>query len=325
MRLFLSLICFLSVLVPLPAAIVQINGKWSDDKYAPVVSVAEHYELGTKLLGEEKWERARDNFLVIAIHFPESPFYADSLFYSGVCHFHCKDYDLANEQFATYLNQGSSLQHFEKVFEYKYQIAEHYSNGARKHLFGIDGLPKLVSGKGSAIELYDEVISAMPSREIGMQALFGKGKLLFARREYRESIDTLTTLVRRFPKTSLAVESYLLISEVYLEQCELEPQNPDFVALAKVNLQRFRKSVPGDEKIALVEKNLQEMKEICANTLVAVAEFYQKKKKPKAAKVYYEEAFKRYPDTVSGKLSEVRLQSNLKSVPVVGTEATAQK
>lgn len=312
MRFFLGLFFSLVCVSASHGAIVQINGKWSDDKYAPTLSVPEHFDAGSQLMGQQKWEEALKNFLVIAIHFPDSPFYSDSLFYSGVCYYCCKDFDLANTYFSSYLNQGdlnqgSSLQHFEKVFEFKYHIAEEYCKGARKHLFGIDGLPKLISGKGSALELYDEVISALPSKDLGCLALYGKGKLLFARKQYRESIETLTTLSRRFPKTQQATDSFLLISEIYREQCELEPQNPDFLALAKVNLQRFRKVASGDEKIALVEKNVQEMKEICAHTLVKVAEFYQKKKKPKASKVYYEEVVKRYPDTAGGKIAMLRL------------------
>lgn len=306
MRLVVSFILFFSALC-LNGAIVQINGKWSDSKHAPTMAVAEHFDLGCRLLEEKNYKEALNNFLVITIHFSESRFYSDALYYSGICYYNTNDLDLANKQFTRYLDIGSQLNHFEKIFEYKFLIAEGFSKGAKKHLFGVGKLPKWMPAKREALEIYDEVIATMGSSEIGIKALYAKGQLQLALKEYKESTETLNTLLRRFPKHRLASESFLLISDVYLEQCINEPQNPDFISHALVNLQHFRKSFPADQRILQVEKNLLTMHETHAASLFEAGKFYEKKKKPKAATIYYEEASKRYPETVAGKKSSQKL------------------
>lgn len=308
MRTLFSLISFFCLfLSPLFGAIVQINGKWSDDRYAPKYSVTEHFNLGKEHFQKENWAEANQNLLVITHHFPESPFYGESLYYSGVSYYQLKDYDLANKQLSKYLNAGTALQFFEKAFEYKYELAVALGEGARRHLFGFERMPKLMPAKREALAIYDEISAALPSREIALKALFSKASLLFDLKEYKESIDTFQVIVRRFPKHTQSAESYLFISDVYLEQAKLEPQNPDFISLAKVNLQRFQKSFPGETRIAKVESNLFRMKEICADSLYDIAQFYERKKKPKASQVYYNEAVKRYPETEGAKKSRSKM------------------
>ena len=289
-------------------ALVQVNGKWSDERYVPKYSVSEHFDLAKQLFQQEKWLEARNNFLVITLHFPESPFYGEALYYSGVCYFESGDYDMANRQFSTYLNHGTALQHFEMAFDYKYRIAEAFGEGSRKHLFGLEKMPKLFPAKKEAHEIYDEIIAAMPSKDLALKSLFSKAELFFRQREYEKSIETLTVLVRRFPKHVLAAESYLLISDIYLARAKLEPQNPDFISLAKVNIGKFRKNFPGDEERGQkVEANLVQMQEIYASTLYDVAQFYERKKKSKASLVYYNEAIKKYPETEGAKKSREKI------------------
>lgn len=289
------------------AGIVQINGKWSDTKYAPTLSIPEHYDLGNQLLLDNQWEEALKNFLIIAIHFPESPFYADSLYQSGVCYFYLSDFDLANRQFSKYLNLGGNLKHFEKVFEFKYQIAQSYMQGSKKHLFGFQRFPRMMPARGEALSLYDEIIASLPTRDIAAEAMYGKACLLKKRKEYRESIETLQMLTRRFPKHSMAADAFLLISYIYLEQSQVEAQNPDLFSLAQINLNRFEKSFPGDERIAQGENNLIEMKEVFSKSLFDTGRFYERKKKMGASRIYYQEAIKRYPQTKSADKSQSRL------------------
>ncbi len=306
-RIIIFSLFFFFISSALSAAIVQINGKWSDNKYAPTLSVPEHYDLGVQLLHENKWGDALQNFMIIALHFPESPFYADALFSSGICYYFLSEFDFANKQFTRYLNLGGNLKHFDKVFEFKYHIADFYSKGSKKHLLGFKQLPAFLSAKSDALDLYDEVIASVPSREIAALSLYGKGDLLRKRRQYKESIEALQILTRRFPKHSLAADAFVLISDIYYEESEIEAQNPDLLALAQINFTRFQKSFPGDERTAASERNLVKMQEAFAHSLYETGRFYEKKKKPQASRIYYGEAIKRYPSTSFANKSRSRL------------------
>lgn len=305
---FLSLIVALACLtVPLLGGVVLIDGNWSNEKYLPKYTVAEHYDRACLALSQEDHSNALNDFLTIVLHFYDSPFYADALFYSGVCFYHMRHYALADKHLSYYLELSGQTRHFDKVFEYKYLIAEKYRNGALRPLFGLNRFPKLAPSSTSALNLYDEVIVAMPAQEIAAKALYAKSKLLRKKREYEESIESLKALARRFPKHPLGAKAYLAISKIYLDKSYLEPQNPDYLSLAQVNLEKMKKSFPTAPQITALEENLLEMKEVYGKSLYDSGRFYERKKKFQAASIYYQNALSRYPGTEAAKLAELRL------------------
>lgn len=305
------LTCLLFLPFSTHAAFTQVNGKWSQDKYIPTVSVQEHYDRGYQALYKNKWDNALQNFMIVVTHFPESPFYNDAVFYSGICHYFKADFDLANRQFDRYLTATGKLKHFEKVFEFKYYIADYYQKGRKKHLFGLPKLPRWASGKTDSLELLEEIVAALPGKEIAAKALYLKAEGLRKRRAYRESIECLQTLVRRFPKHSLSADSFVKISEIYYNQSRVESQNPDLLSLAKVNISKFSRSFPGDERILTAENHLIAMEEVYAKSLYETGRFYERKKKPDASGIYYREAIQKYPDTEAAQKSQQRLDKIL--------------
>lgn len=295
----------------------RVSGNWSPERYAPLFAVQEHYDRGYQEVFKNNWDEALCHFMVIVYHFRESPFYSDALFYSGVCLFNKNEGDVANKQFDRYLALGGKLKHFEKVFDYKLEIAKSFVEGSKKHLFGLQQMPKWAPAKGDALKLLDEIVVALPGKEIAIEALFRKADLLRSRKEYRDSIEVLQTLARRFPKHTLAAESYLCISDIYLEQSRIESQNPDLVALAQVNIQRFTKSFPSDERVQMTQGNLLAMQEVYAQSLYDTGRFYERKKKPSASCIYYWDTIRKYPGTQAAAKSEERLTK-------LGYESTPQ-
>jgi len=306
MKLLLFIFCIFSHL-EMCAAITQVNGKWVKVKYAPSLSAPDHYDKGFRLFNENNWEDALTQFTIINLHFQETAFYPDALFYSGVCYYFKGEFDLANKQFDQYLLLSGKLKHFEKVFEFKYHIAEAFRSGRKKHPFGIAAIPKVAPAKSNALALYEEINVALPASELAASALMGKGELLRSRRAYKESIEAFQTLTKRFPKHSLAAESFIKLSEVYVEQSREEPQNPDYLSLALLNIQRFQKSFPSEERIALAEANFKLMQEIYAESLYETGRFYEKKRKRGASAIYYRDTLTQYPRTEAAQKSQERL------------------
>lgn len=307
MRLFSFFLSLLLVPIFLFGGFSNVGGRWSPEQFVPIYSVQEHYDLGYQELYNNNWDEALVHFMVVNYHFPESPFYHDSIFYAGICYYFKNELDLADKQFDRYLALGGKLKHFEKVFDFKLEIANYFAQGIKKHLFGFQRLPKWASAKRDAILLFDEIIAALPGKEIAAQALYNKADLLRTKRQYAESIEALQLLPRRFPKHSLAAESYLRISEIYLDQSRVESQNPDLIALAQVNIQRFSKTFPSDERVEQAKANLIAMQEVYAQSLYDTGRFYERKKKPNASAIYYVDTMRKYPGTKAASKSEERL------------------
>lgn len=270
-------------------------GKLVPKETVATQSVQEHYSAILQAHENQNWEDLIVETRIVIENFEKTHFAKEATYFLGVAYYNKEDYENANKQFTTYLTTQSTPKYFEEAIQYKFNIADKFRFGAKKHLMGIQSLPKWSSGNSDALSIYNEVISALPNHELAAQSLYGKAHILIKNGDYRAVVESFQTLIRRFPKHPLAVESYIGIGEVYLMQSKAEYPDPDFLDLAELNLRKFRTSFPGEEKIAKAEKNLGRMQDHYANSLYDTARFYERTSKWGAAKIYYLKILKTYP------------------------------
>lgn len=272
-------------------------------------SLQEHYNLLVDAIQTEKWNRAVYEGEFITSIYPFSPFTNETHYFLGIAHFRNGDYELANRHLTKYMRSETTPKHFAEAIEHKFAIAKLFeTKEAKKHLFGLKRMPQWLPDRQAAIEIFDEVIAAMPRSELAAEALFRKGNLLTRFKEYKESIDAYQTVIRRFPKSPYAPDSYVGIAAAYLKECLAEFPDPDRLHLAELNLERFVQDFPSEPRIAEVYGMLDRMREAFAKELFEVGSFYQRTKKYTAAKVYYENVIALYPTTPYAYQAAVRLE-----------------
>lgn len=292
---------------PLEAAYTLKNGRLVNTADLPVFSAERHYYLGMQAVDCNDPREASYHFNVIVKNFPQASFYHESLYRLGVADFDMGEYDSANEVFNEYLSTQSSPLYFESVIAYKLEIANAFRCGAKKRCFGTKMLPKWASGSELASEIYDEVVVAAPCHEYASLALWGKAQLLWEDFDFKGAIECYQQIIRRFPKGELAPSSYLCIGEVYLGQAYFEPQNPDLLALAQINLKKFENDFPKEERLVEARDNVLAIKELYAHGLFSTGQFYERKGYPEASVLYYRRAITLFPETTYAHCSEVRL------------------
>jgi TolA-binding protein len=283
------------------------------------------YNRGCQYYNEEKWSKSASEFEKVIFYFPSSDAAAEASYYLGVSYFEMKEYDFANEEFSNYLKASQHPAFFEDAVYYKFCIAEHFKGGKKKRPFKMRYLPKWVSAQDSALTIYDEVVAALPNHELTIQALYSKGNLLKEMREYRECVEAYQTIIRRFPKHEIVPDCYLKIADAYVEQSQIESQNPDILALAELNVRKFKEDFPRDERIAIAEGSIYRIKEIYARGLYELGRFYERTHHPDAAAIYYQSSIEEFPDTQVAQLCRSRLicLEYLKEEPAPCVEETA--
>lgn len=291
----------------LSAAYIIKNGKIYDADEVATLSVEEHFELGCEAYNQKDWHEAIRQFSVITCSYPNTSYGKDSFFYLGVAYYYTDDCEFANQALSKYIQSQNNPKYFEEAIQYKFAVAEAFKEGARRRIFGSKRMPKWLRGYHIAIETYNEVIAAVPCHEIAAQALFSKGDLLWTMGDYREAVEAYQTLIRRFPKHELAPVSYLTINQIYLDQAKKEFQNPDILALAQLNLKKFHKDFPTEERLKEAEQNVLEIKEVYARGLFETGQFYERVQQPMASIIYYQSALKQFPETSVAKQCIERL------------------
>lgn len=309
MRLVFLFLMILSIspLTEAHAAYTIKKGKLVDADLQATMPVEQHFQAGIEASDSCEWREAVRQFRIVTCAFPSSSYAADSFFYLGVAEYNLEEYDIANNAFNSYLKSQNNPQFFQEAVEYKYSIADKFVSGARRRINGSKKLPKWLSGQSMASEIYDEVIAAMPCHEIAAQALYSKGCLLWTLKNYRDAVDSFQMVIKRFPKHELAPESYLAISGVYVEQSAIEFQNPDVLAFADINYNRFKQEFPREERLEQVEQDVLTIKEQYANGLYETGLFYERKEQPWASVIYYQNAVLQFPETDVAKRCQERL------------------
>ncbi len=283
------------------------NGRLVDADEAATFTAEEHFDMGMTAMECSDWRESAKQFRIVSINFPTMSVGQDANYYLGVACFQCEELDFANDALSKYLKCHNNPQYFEEAIAYKFAIANLFKNGAKRHFFGTKQLPKWASGRSLAMEIYDEVIAAVPCHELAAWSLFSKGEMLREDRAFRESVEIYQQLIKRFPKHELAPESYLAISKIYIEQSQCELQNPDLLAFSQINLRRFKQEFPREERLCQAEEDVLTLKEIYARSLYETGLLYERKNYPRASVIYYQNAIAQFPDTFIAQLCQRRL------------------
>lgn len=272
-------------------------------------SVQEYNSALQQAIAEGNWWAVIDYADIISYNFPSTPFAQEASYIMGEAYFKLNQLEYANDCFTAYLNHVSSPKHFEEAIEYKFNIAEQFSHGAKKRLFGSIKMPAWVPAKEDSIPIYDEVIAAIPHSEFAAKSLLSKARVQVYSEDYKPSIETLDLLIRRFPKHELAAEAYLEKNKVFLAQCQAQNLDPDLLDMTEVNLRKFRLAFPREQRIQEAEKIYAQLQEIFAQNLFETGRFFERTKKVPASLIYYHKVIAKYPNTEAATASREKLEA----------------
>lgn len=266
-----------------------------------------HYNLGAQFYNNQEWKKAANEFEKVIYFFPSSEAAAEASYFLAVCYFEMKEYDFANEEFSSYIKASEHPAFFEDAVYFKFCAAEHLKIGKKRRPFKYRYFPKLICGQDMALTIYDEVVAALPNHELTVQALMSKGDLLRKMREYRLAVETYQLVIKRFPRDNAIPACYVNIANTYIDQSKVEFQNPDILALAELNAQKFAEDFPRDENVDIVNQSVFRIKEYYAKGLADIGRFYERIDEPEAAVIYYQSAVEEFPDTYVAEFCRSRL------------------
>lgn len=309
MRCFNLLILLItSLFLPLQAGVKYKDGRWIDTAENPSLYCDEHYKIACEEFNCGKWKDAAKHFRIVTCNYANTEYGPDAAFFLGISEFHLGEYEDANRALNCYLKHRTDSKHFFEAIEYKFCIADIYANGHKRRLFCYNSLPKIVPGYAYAIEVYDEIIFAIPNHEMAAQALFSKACLLAWLGNYKESIDTYQVFLRRFPRHNKAPECYLNIINNYLWMVQTEYQNPDLLSFAQLTCSKFAKVFPRDENLPEAQRLVMDVKETYASGFYELGRYYERSGWDRAAAIYYRACAEQFPDTNIAACSREKLE-----------------
>lgn len=281
-----------------------VRGERHDD-----LGLQEHYRLMMRAYENKNWSKALGHAAPLVRYGKHLPFAGEVAFIKGMSHYQLRQFEDANLAFCDYLEISQMPHHLETVMQKKLEIAAFYAQGNGKHVFDLPFLPRIMNANEEAEALFDEVVASLPRHRFAVEALFKKANLEKKRGHYREAVDLYETLIRRFPKHDLALQSYIEIADSYLKHTEDYYPDPHYMELARVSAQNFRMDFPNSDKLVYVDECIQKMEELFAESFLELAKFFEVKKRQDSSAIYYQTIVTLYPGTKSAVVAAEMLKT----------------
>lgn len=243
--------------------------------------------------------------------YPFSPLSEEVFYLLGLTFYQSKDFEVAERYLNLYVKQNKKPQFFCEAMKARFNIAETFKEGKKKHLRNNVLLPKIISGKDDALRIYDDIIKSFPQEELVIRSLLGKGQLLNEKGDYTTAIETYQILIKQFPNSIYTPYGHAGIIKTYLIQAQKKHTQSDYLDLSLMQLRQFKQSFSSHACFAEIEDYIKKIQEIYAKEAYKTAQFYEKLKKPGAAQLYYNKILKMFPN--SSIAQKIKIEKNIKS------------
>ncbi len=230
-----------------------------------------------------------------------------ALFLIGECQYRLGEWDLAAVAFSKVVELERGGDFLEPSLNYLWQIAEKYRKKAPHHLLGYENLPRWSTSQSPCLPLYNQISEALPFSDLAEKALLAKGRYLRQIGDLGHSSEALQSLIYGFPGSSGAGESYRLIGLNLLDLMLLSPGDEELLSHAISNVTRFQKSFSNRSEEVEMVQNVEKMRTLLAGHLIKTGQFYERKTKKDAARVYYERVMSQFLQTASGPIAQKKL------------------
>lgn len=199
---------------------------------------------------------------------------------------------------------------------YNEALAKQYQIGDRLYDAGVARLDAKVwrpfRGRPirKAIEVYTMVVENQPFTPQAAEAQYKIGRAHYARKDFIEAAFEYRRVVEDYPDSEWVQEASYGLAQCYY-QGSLPPdydQTPAKLALSAVD--DFAIRYPGDERVAELQTLREEMRETLAESKLRRAQFYERKREFVAAKLYYQQVTKEFPNTSAADRASTWLENN---------------
>jgi outer membrane protein assembly factor BamD (BamD/ComL family) len=273
------------------------------------------YAQADELYRKKDYHDAALKYEAAANRFPGTTLAEDATFMAGEGHFFADEYSKADDRYGTVIKQFPNTRFMNMIVYRQFAIGvywlqyDHVHPGYFLKPNFTDRTIPMFDTFGYAIRAFDEVRLNDPRGKLADEAIWMTANAYFVEHHYDDA-DYYYKLIRTdYPKSSHQKDAHLLgiQTKLHLYQGPMYDERPLKQAeeLIDQTLAQYGREL-GDEHDRLMTAK-GEIHAQYALRYWSDGQFYEKTKHYGAAKIYYAEIVKKYPQTELAKQSEVRL------------------
>ncbi len=256
------------------------------------------------------------------MRWPESTLEEDALFMLGESYFFSDQYYRSSENFSKLMKQYENSRHLDRVVVREFAIARYWEREANKHMSMVpnftDKTLPYFDPLGNGIAVYESIRLNDPTGPLADDATFATANAYFLDRRYEDADYHYELIRKEYPQSEFQLQSHLLGLRAKLRTYQGAEYDDkplgESEKLIDSTLRQFGAEIPDErERLVRVQRAIRAQK---AEREWDNGEYYYRRKYYRAARVYYSNLLKTFPDTNFAEMAQARLDETKNYRPV---------
>lgn len=269
--------------------------QFTNPKWAVKNTPEEQLEFAKEILDSGDYKNALVEFRRLLRYYPESLQAPEAQFYVAECLEKLGDIYNAYLAYQKVIDKYAFTDKIDAVLEHEFRIAQDLVD-AKIKLLGLE-IPQYYH----AIKIYRKIIENSPYGKLAPISQYKIGLILKNAGDFNEAKKEFKKVITTYPDSEWAEAAKFQVAKT----ASLSSLKPDYDQEASREAQdkyeEFVKVHPEAELSKEAEEEIVTLIDRQAEKDFKVAEFYEKQKAYKSAKIYYEDIIARYPDSAWAK------------------------
>jgi len=279
-------------------------------KFAVKDTPKEQYDWAMRFYEAGDFQRAADEFKRLTEYYPDSDLAPDAQYYAGRSYEELGKYLFAFRSYQKTIDNYPYTRRMEEILKREYNIANIFQTKDTAKLMDLE----LSESMDRAANMYKKIVDNSPFGEYADKSLYKAAECYRRMRNYKEAIAAYERIVNDYPESDLVPEAKYQLAYTRYE-ASLDPEYDQ--ESTDEALKEFKKisdttAVPAIAKEA--RKVFDQLREKKADSILNIAQFYDKQKKYKGALMYYEDIVTRFENTKAAGVAQKRIDSLKKKV-----------
>lgn len=250
----------------------------------------------------------------------QSDYAPQGQFLVGRCYELTHNDEKAFKVYQTLIEKYPKAVNYDEVLKRQYEIANRFLAGQWFKLWGY--IPFFPSMEKTA-EMYKKIIANGPYSEVAPQAQMNIGAANEKRRDYAQAVKAYSAAADRYhDRKAVAADALYKAGLAYNKQAKTAEYDQNVAGQAIATFTDFIGLYPNDKRVPEAQKIIDSLKTEQARGSLKIAQYYEKRRRPAGALIYYNEVVLKDPNSKYAEEAKQRIAS-IKKVPVEAAKPSA--
>lgn len=277
------------------------TGSWRRDR------AKDQYEVAVDAFEAGQYKIALRAARRTVTQWPLSDYAPDAQYLVGRCYEALGRYDKAFNEYQKLVEKYPKFKDYDEVVRRQFEIANRFVAGER---FWLWGLFPLYRSMDKTAEMFVKVIANAPESHFAPLAYMNIAVARERQKDYALAAESYSRVIERYPQNKIASADSLYREALAWHKQSLSSEYDQSAASKAIEcFTDFSILFPNDPRARKVQETIWQLREEQAKGALKIAQFYEKRRKWIAARIYYNEVIVKAPNSEYANIARKKLEA----------------